>query len=261
MASEHNPRYPHAVSSAQPADPALERRQVAVVPGHIDLLTPYVPRLQLEWLAEHPDQRWRRLEAAVVFVDISGFTKLCEKLAKLGRIGAEEMADSINRCFTELLEIAYAENGSLLKFGGDALLLLFAERDGADHVERSTRAAHGMRARLRTVGKLQTAGGRVDLRMSVGVHTGRFDFFLVGTSHRELLVTGLATTEVARMEGTAEAGEILVSPAVAGALPPRCVGDPKGPGSLLRLAPPSPAQAPPTIEVPAVPEELVRTSV
>jgi class 3 adenylate cyclase/predicted ATPase len=97
--------------------------------------------------------------------------------------------------------------------------------------------------------------------MSVGVHAGRFDFFLVGASHRELLVTGPATTEVARMEGTAEAGEILVSPAVASALPPKLIGAAKGPGFLLRSAPSRPAHPAPPIAVPELPEELVLHSV
>ena len=49
------------------------------------------------------------------------------------------------------------------------------------------------------------------LRMSVGVHSGLFDFFLVGASHRELIVTGPAASTTVSMEAAAEAGEILVS--------------------------------------------------
>ncbi len=165
---------------------------------------------------------------------------LSEKLAKLGRVGAEEMAHAIDGCFTELLGVAYAEHGSLLKFGGDALLLLFAadaDADAAHHTERAARAAAGMRQRLRSVGKLETAGGRVNLRMSVGVHAGVFDVFLVGGSHRELVVTGPATSEVVRMESAALAGEILLSPAAAAAVPSRWIGEAKAPGHLLRSAP------------------------
>ncbi|MGZ8571059.1 MAG: adenylate/guanylate cyclase domain-containing protein [Actinomycetota bacterium] len=171
-------------------------------------------------------------------MDISGFTMLSEKLAKLGRVGAEEMADAIDGCFTELLAVAYDEHGSLLKFGGDALLLLFAaDPEGAHHTERAARAAAGMRQRLRSVGKLETAGGRVNLRMSVGVHAGVFDVFLLGGSHRELVVTGPAASEVVRMESAALAGEILLSPAAAAKVPPRWIGDEKAPGYLLRSAP------------------------
>jgi len=112
-------------------------------------LQPYVPRLTFDWLADDPDRRWRSLDGSVVFVDISGFTKLSEKLAKAGKVGAEQMADAINHCFTELLAIAYNEDGSLLKFGGDALFLLFTGGSPEDHALRAARAAGGMRKRLR----------------------------------------------------------------------------------------------------------------
>ena len=72
-----------------------------------------------------------------------------------------------------------------------------------------------MRATLRRIGNIVTPGGRVRLRMSVGVHTGTFHFFLVGDDHRELLVTGPAATQTTLMEQTAEAGEIVVSPSTA----------------------------------------------
>ena len=208
-----------------------------------DRLRPYLPRLTLNWLATDPTALHQTVDGSVVFVDISGFTKLSEKLARFGRIGAEEMADAINGCFADLLAVAYEDDGSLLKFGGDALLLLFDGGAPHEHAARAARAAAGMRQRLRTVGKLETSGGRVNLRMSVGVHSGRFDFFLVGGSHRELLVAGPAATEVVRMEGTADAGEIVISPNMAGCLPARSVGEPKGAGFFLRSAPKGEAPA------------------
>jgi class 3 adenylate cyclase/tetratricopeptide (TPR) repeat protein len=198
-------------------------------------LMPYLPRLLTQWLADDPDTQCREVDGTVVFVDISGFTKLSEKLARSGKEGAEELADAIGSCFARLLAVAYGNGGGLIKFGGDALLLLFT---GQDHPASACRAAVGMRRALRQIGRIETSGGKVGLKMSVGVHSGTFHFFLVGGSHRELMVTGPAATVTASMEGTAEAGEILVSPATAAALPARILGAPKGPGILLRSEPP-----------------------
>jgi class 3 adenylate cyclase/tetratricopeptide (TPR) repeat protein len=198
-------------------------------------LLPYLPRLLMQWLTDAPDTPWREVDGTVVFVDISGFTKLSEKLAKSGKVGAEELADAIGSCFARLLAVAYGNGGGLIKFGGDALLLLFT---GQDHPAKACRAAVGMRRALREIGRIETSGGKVGLRMSVGVHSGTFNFFLVGGSHRELIVTGPSATTTATMEGTAEAGEILVSQATAGLLLPRVLGGPKGPGILLRSEPP-----------------------
>jgi class 3 adenylate cyclase len=74
--------------------------------------------------------------------------------------------------------------------------------------------------------------------MSVGVNSGLFHFFLVGGSHRELVVTGPATTGTVLMESTATAGEILLAPATAEHLPAKVLGAEKGPGRLLRSEPP-----------------------
>ena len=197
-------------------------------------LRPYMPRPTIAWLNDGPDRRVREIDGTVVFVDISGFTKMSERLARSGKVGAEEVTDNLGSIFTRRLSVASAEDGSLLKFGGDALLLFF---EGDDHTLRAVRSAHGMRALLREVGTLQTTAGKVVLRMSVGVHSGRYHFFLVGDSHKEFLVTGPAASRVVEMEGTATSGEILLSPETAAALPKALLGNPKGPGILLRSSP------------------------
>src|SRR6266508_6106518 len=85
-------------------------------------LTPYVPRLTIEWLRSDPDALGRELEGTMAFVDISGFTAMSERLAGKGKAGAEEVNEVMNATFGHLLHVAYAYGGSLLKFGGDALL-------------------------------------------------------------------------------------------------------------------------------------------
>ncbi|MBA3690071.1 MAG: AAA family ATPase, partial [Actinobacteria bacterium] len=215
-------------------------------PDRSAALLPYLPRLLMQWLADTPDTPWREVDGTVVFVDISGFTRLSEKLARSGRLGAEELADAIGSCFAELLAVAYDNGGGLIKFGGDALLLLFT---GEGHPASACRAAVGMRRALRETGRIETSGGKVGLKMSVGVHSGTFHFFLVGKSHRELMVTGPSATITASMEAAAAAGEILVSPATAAALPPRILGAPKGAGILLRSEPPGLSPHPGTIDI------------
>ena len=209
------------VSDTAPAD----RRAV---------LAPYLPRLVVDWVAETPRLRHKEVEGTLAFVDISGFTRLSEALAKHGKIGAEELAATIGECFAPLLDFAYFYGGRLLKFGGDALLLLFS---GPDHEARACRAAFEMRRALRVVGRLSLLGHRVTLRMSVGVNSGVFDMFLVGASHRELVVAGPGVSATVDMESAATAGEILLSPSTASRLAPSDLGSSKQGGWLLRRAP------------------------
>ena len=230
-------------------------RGVASVP---DDLAPFVSELARTWALETPEQTVRTVRGSLVFADISGFTRLTERLAAKGRIGAEEMSDHLDAVLTPLLSAAYDRGGWLVKWGGDALLLMF---DAADHPLRAASAASAMRSELRRVGSLTTSVGRVRLRMSIGLHEGEFTFHLVGNRHRELLITGAAATLTARLEATADAGEILMSPALAALLPAACRGAVKGEGVLLARPPvlsdPAAAVRPPTGDVSGLVPELV----
>ena len=202
-------------------------------PATIDL-TPFVPRVVVDWLRADARALRRELEGTLAFVDISGFTALNERLAQKGKLGAEEVTEVMNRTFERLLDVAYDAGGGLLKFGGDALLLFFT---GADDAARACDAAYGMRRALRELGRPQTSAGPVTLKMHVGIHSDTFDFFLVGSSHRELLLTGPGVTRTVEMEAGAEAGEILVSDETAATLPERIFGEEKAGGRLL-VSPP-----------------------
>ena len=91
----------------------------------------YVPRMLL-WRGLDPTEQFAEmLYGTMVFADVSGFTKLSERLARTGTEGAEQLVDAINACFSALLGKAYARGASLLKFGGDAMLLWF---EGEEHV-------------------------------------------------------------------------------------------------------------------------------
>ena len=216
-------------------------------------LVPFVPRLTLEWLRDQPDRLAYELDSTVAFVDISGFTAMSEQLSNLGKAGAEEVNDVMNATFAALLDVAYAEGGGLLKFGGDALLLLY---DGPEHASRAARACFGMRRVLRKIGRPRTSAGAVQLRMHAGLHSGLFHFFLVGDEHRELLVSGPAATRTVEMEATSEAGEIVVSAETAALLPEDVLGDAKGEGRLLVAEPPGEGEFIPTPDVDGIPVTL-----
>lgn len=195
------------------------------------VLDAYVPNLAVTWAEEAPDTTWKSVVGSLVFVDISGFTNLSERLSKRGRIGAEELTGVLDMVFGNMLEIVYRRGGFLLKFGGDALLLLF---DGPDHVLDACAAVVEMRAALREASEQRTSVGKISLKMSSGVHTGSIDMFLVGDTHRELLVTGPAASTTTEMEATADAGEIVVSEAVKAVVPAEFTGPAKGSGWILR---------------------------
>ena len=209
-------------------------------------LAPYVPRAVLSRLARPIDVLSETVPCTMVFADVSGFTRLSERLARHGHEGAEQLVDVINACFTALLAEAYGRGGSLVKFGGDAMLLVFYDQEGDQrHALRACCAAVAMRRTLREVGRVRAGECNVTLRMSVGVHSGEYSMFVVGRSHRELLIGGSAATRVVEMEAAAGAGRILISPSTAQRLPRSCIGSLSGQGVLLGRSPMECAWSPP----------------
>jgi class 3 adenylate cyclase/tetratricopeptide (TPR) repeat protein len=203
-----------------------------------ELLGPYVPTLVLQWLRDRPEERHRAVDCTLVFADISGFTRMTETLGARGKIGAEEVAELINATFEPLLAAAYEYGAGLIKWGGDATLLFF---QGAEHAARGCRASYEMQRVMRATRSLRTSRGPLRLRMSVGIHSGVCDFFLLGhADHRDLVVTGPAVTTLTEMEKVAGPGQIVVSDGTATALAATGRRRPSTPlegGWLLRRAP------------------------
>ena len=208
----------------------------------IDPLRPFVPRIAVDWLRDMPAAQAQCLEGTLVFADISGFTDLTEALARRGREGAEEIAGVVDAAFAELIRAAYSHHADLLKFGGDAVLLFFR---GEHHAERAGSAAVGMQNALAAMRRRSTSAGPVRLQMSIGAHSGRFHFFLVGGVHRELVIAGAAASACVATEAIARAGEIALSAPSARRFDPRVLGEYRDGVVLLADSPGMPETVPP----------------
>jgi class 3 adenylate cyclase len=67
-----------------------------------------------------------KINGVVAFVDISGFTKLSEKLAKMhGSNGAELLNRYISGYFQALIAMIVDYGGDIIKFAGDAMLVIW----------------------------------------------------------------------------------------------------------------------------------------
>jgi predicted ATPase/class 3 adenylate cyclase len=263
----HSTRQPNrswaVINFAVMGHPHLE---LAMGPGEIGLAAPqegpsptaYVPRLLPAWAAAEPGPAHRVVDGSLLLFDITGFTPLTERLARRGREGAEELSNLLDAVFSQLLMDAEDEGADLLKWGGDALLLLF---DGPDHGCRAARAALRMQRALAQTGRATTSIGRVKLRASAGVETGPVHLVLAGNPahHRELVLLGPTATGVTMLEHSAGMGEVLVGDATAADLGPGLVRPHAGSGHLLAGAPTpaNPIRQPEVQPMPAVIQQLL----
>ncbi len=208
-------------------------------------LASFVPPLAMDWVTGSADVLHRGLDGTWLFTDVAGFTAVTERLSARGRVGAEELVETLSGVLDAMVTVAQGCGGQLVKFAGDALLFFF---HGDDHALRATVAATRLRSALRTATRVPTALGQLKLTASTGVHTGAADAVLAGRHHREVALLGPVVSRLLELEGAASAGEVLVSAETAAHLPdgattPHLVG-----GHLVtwRQAPPLTATAPST---------------
>jgi class 3 adenylate cyclase/tetratricopeptide (TPR) repeat protein len=157
-----------------------------------------------------------RFEAAVLFADVSGFTSLTEHLAQYGSRGAEELTRVMNHYFDRMIDLLAVEGGEVVKFGGDALFVLFPTHDAplGDAVHRAWRAAHTMQEAMIAFHSLETISGTIHLSMKVAIGGGQVVTFHLGgiNDHWEYVVAGDPLRQVAEAEHAATRGEVVLSP-------------------------------------------------
>lgn len=158
-------------------------------------------------------------QGVFLFGDVSGFTPLSERLKVLGQLGAERITEIINSLFTELVEVLFAHGGTLLKFGGDALLGLFPAEDDSQMAENALRAVEAGLAMQEVLQQdkfaaIDVGGDVVALRIKCGVSSGPYFAAHIGTETSMAYVTTGHTVNLAEQaEGHAHPGQVVISPA------------------------------------------------
>jgi len=82
------------------------------------------------WMHAYKQQMEAELkEAVVLLVDISGFTRLSDQFQGLGQEGIDSLTNTINRMFTTIIEHVEAWGGDIVKFAGDAVIVIWETDD------------------------------------------------------------------------------------------------------------------------------------
>ena len=154
--------------------------------------------------------------AAVLFVDISGFTALTELLARQGPAGVERVAAGLNGYFGRLIAIIEAHGGDVVKFAGDALTSVWLQQEDEPGIRAASLRAVDCALAIQTgLHGYQISDG-IDLLARVGVGASRVAaVHLGGLGGRwELVLTGDALAQGLIAESIAQPGQVVVSPRV-----------------------------------------------
>jgi predicted ATPase/class 3 adenylate cyclase len=113
------------------------------------------------------------LDAAAIFVDVSGFSKLTDTLAKHGQHGAEVLADLMRVIFEPLVNAVYAQGGFVVGYAGDAFNAVFpSEQAPGQEVMRCLAALVAVQEHVRLNPNIQTVYGDFPLSVKAGMGYG-----------------------------------------------------------------------------------------
>ncbi len=140
----------------------------------------------------------------VLFADLCGFTALAEDRS------AKETTALLNGVFEKLTRVVFEMEGTLDKFTGDGLMVLYgAPLDQDDHAERAVETALRMQQCLD-----ETSAGEPGLQLRIGINTGTAVAADIGApARRDYTVVGDTVNVASRLESeVAGPGEVVVGP-------------------------------------------------
>lgn len=194
-------------------------------PKFLEKLAAYVPMPVAQAIHHQPlpltGPKYRRFPAAVLFADISGFTRLSELLSRAGPTGAEELTQLINQYFTRMIHIVQEYHGQVVKFSGDAITVIFPLETAPaaptvsmqTAVRRAGECALEMQAKMINFADMTTSQGQASLSMKVGLGVGELLECSIGGAlgRWEYVIAGNPLIQVGAAEHHAQPGQIVVS--------------------------------------------------
>ncbi len=141
--------------------------------------------------------------ATTLFADIRGFTSMCEKME------ASEVLILLNEFFEMMVEIALSYEGTVDKFVGDMIMVVWgAPVAHSDDPRRAVQAALDMQAAL----DRYNAARKQPIRIGIGINTDRLVAGYIGSTRTmSYSVIGDAVNIASRLCSAAGPGQVLIS--------------------------------------------------
>lgn len=171
-------------------------------------LTPTVWKAVVE--GREDSLKTERKKVTVFFSDIAGFSSLSED------IEPETLTALLNNYLTEMAKIATKHKGTIDKFMGDGIMIMFGDTQSAGQKTDCLRALSMSIEMRRKMKELETywynKGIKNPLTIRMGLNTGFCTVGSFGTSHYvDYTVLGKHVNLASRLESMAEPGEILIT--------------------------------------------------
>jgi adenylate cyclase len=163
--------------------------------------------------APHADTGYSRREATVLFADLRGFSAITAAYPPDVVLGV------LSRCFGRMTEIVVRHYGTIDKFMGDAIMVVFHgdESSPRDHAQRAVLCAVEMQIAMNELRRQHHEDQLPELYIGIGISTGSVMAGLIGSqAYRAYTVIGEDVNLAARIEAFSLRGQVLISEATYG---------------------------------------------
>src|SRR5215467_8771462 len=157
---------------------------------------------------EAPELTKHARDVSVLFLDITGYARLCEQ------VPLETLNRLVERYFSTFLDLIHEAGGDINETAGDGFMAIFHAVDGQAHTVTAVETALAL---LGATEALNRANSALPLAIHMGLNSG---LALVGTTRFEgaqgtrwtFTASGPVTNLAARLAATAKPGQLLVGP-------------------------------------------------
>jgi len=173
------------------------------------------PQLVEELMAKElsMDEPAHSRHITVLFADLAGFTSTCEQF------GAQVITELLNDYLTTMSDVIFEHGGTIDKFIGDAVMVIFGAPKSMSPDEQRQRAVDCALAMQREMAGFQERSqvrGQPQLHMRIGIHQGPAVVGNFGSDKRvDYTCIGHTVNIASRIETACEPGAVFVSGAVA----------------------------------------------
>src|SRR2546423_5798323 len=190
------------------------RQRLALLEQLKGELSKFVPDAVKKLLDQNPNAtelEKKTVEVSVLFLDITGYTKLSEQLEP------RKLNQLVQTYFSSFLELIQRHHGDINETAGDGLMVIFqAQPTATDHALNVTRAAFAIRQRTEQLNE-EYGGVFPPIGLHMGINTGdalvgATKIGSAGAQRWTFTATSPVTNVAARFAGSAPSREVILGP-------------------------------------------------